>query len=133
MAAILSLGEDAFLLETRAAVLRRTGAEVVSANLASALPYLETRCFDIVVLCHSVPVHLCRTLGEIIQQNWPATRLLRLSTARAWEEAEPAGIDISSPQPEQLLEHTVILLGRRSPMTVKAQLATIPLRTSIIH
>jgi hypothetical protein len=134
MAAILSIGEDAFLLETRAAVLRRTGAEVVNTNIVSALSYLETRCFDLVILCHSIPIHLCRTLGEIIQLNWPATRLMHLSTLRSWEQSEiQAGVDICAPEPEQLLEHTILLLGRRSPSGVKAPIHVMPIRTNFVH
>jgi len=134
MAAILSIGEDAFLLETRAAVLRRTGAEIVNSNIISALSRLETRCFDLVILCHSVPVHLCRTLGEIIQLNWPATRLMHLSTVRVWEESEiQAGVDLCPTEPEQLIAHSIMLLGRRSPSGVKAPVHVMPSRTNLIH
>jgi hypothetical protein len=134
MAAILLLGEDAFLLETRAAVLRTTGAEILSSDISSALPYLERRCFDIVILCHSIPTHVCHTLAGIIQQNWPATRVLRLSTAREWEESEAlVGVDICPSQPKQLVEHTMTLLGRRAPCSVKTAVRSTPWRTGTIH
>ena len=134
MPAILSIGDDVFLLETRAAVLRTTGAEIVSSDASSALPYLERRSFDVVIICHSIPTHLCHTLAEIIHQNWPATRLLRLSVGRDWEEAEVlAGTDFCSSQPQQLVEHTIALLGRRGPGTVKPTFRSTPLRTGSIH
>jgi hypothetical protein len=134
MPAILSIGDDVFLLETRAAVLRTSGAEIVSSDVSAALPYLERRSFDVVIICHSIPMHLCHTLAEIIHQNWPATRLLRLSIGRDWEETEnPSGADFCSSEPRQLVEHTVALLGRRSPGSVKPGFRSTPVRTSTIH
>jgi len=134
MAAILLLGDDAFLLETRAAVLRTTGAEILTSDLSAALTYLEGRCFDIVILCHSIPTHVCYTLAGIIRQNWPATRVLRLSAAREWEESEALiGVDICLSQPQQLIEHTVMLLGHPAPCSVKTTVHGTQWRTGIIH
>jgi|SRR5438067_7330617 len=134
MSAILLIGEDAFLLETRAAVLRTTGARIVISDISSALTVMGKQLFDIVILCHSIPLHLCHTLAEIIHQNWPATRLLRVAAVRHWEEMEEvAGVDICSSQPERLIEQTIELLGRRKPSAVKPALPDTSVRISTVH
>lgn len=134
MSAILLIGEDAFLLETRAAVLRTTGAEILSCDTSSALPTMGKQFFDIVIFCHSIPLHLCHTLAEIIHQNWPGTRLLRVAAVRHWEESEEVvGVDLCSAQPERLIEQTIALLGRRKPAVVKPALRETSVRISTVH
>jgi len=120
MPAILLIGEDAFLLETRAAVLRRTGAAMVCAEVSSALPLLETNSFDVAILCHSIPGPVCQTLIDVIRQNWPSTRILLVSPARNWEQTERAeGVELCTPHPEQLIERTIELIGRRTVAAVR--------------
>lgn len=134
MSAILLIGEDAFLLETRAAVLRTTGAEIQSCDISSALPTMGKQLFDIVIFCHSIPLHLCHTLSEIIHQNWPDTRLLRVAAVRHWEESEEVvGVDLCSSQPERLVEQTISLLGKRTPVAVKPVLRETSVRISTLH
>ena len=124
MAAILLIGEDDFLLQTRAAVLRRTGAESACCDVASALFMLEHQVFDIVLLCHSIPGHLCETISEIIRHNWPGTRLLHISAVRDPERFDPGdGVEVCSPEPERLIERTVELLGRRKAGSVQSMFA----------
>lgn len=120
MSGILLIGEDDFLLETRAAVLRPTGAETVCSNVSSAIPLLEHRVFDVAILCHSIPDHLCQTLTEVIRQNWPSTRVLLVSAVRRWEQdACSEGVEVCAPDPERLIERTVELLGRRKVGAVR--------------
>jgi CheY-like chemotaxis protein len=121
MATILLIGEDDFLLQTRAAVLRRTGAESVCCDVASALLVLEHQVFDLVLLCHSIPGHLCETISEIIRHNWPGTRLLHISAVRESEHFDPTdGVEVCSAEPERLIQRTVELLGRRKPGSVRS-------------
>jgi DNA-binding response OmpR family regulator len=54
MLSILAVGRDERLLNTRAAVLRLSQADVVQAFPEKALELLQTLRFDLVVLCHSV-------------------------------------------------------------------------------
>ena len=54
MRTILTISQDKVLLATRAAVLRRTNAEVVAATASEAKKILQSRQFDLVVLCHSL-------------------------------------------------------------------------------
>jgi CheY-like chemotaxis protein len=116
MPAILLIGEDEFLLETRAAVLRSTGAEMVCADVSSATAMLERKNFDLAVLCHSVPGPVCQTVIEIIRQSWPSTRILLISALRHWElDGAVEGVEVCTPDPERLIERTIELLGRRKP------------------
>ena len=122
MSAILLIGEDEFLLETRAAVLRVTGAELAHADLTTAFPMLQARRFDVVIICHSVAGHVCQTLSDIIRENWPGTRILHISDAHAWE-ADDGGLDLCSSEPAALIARTIELLGRRPMGRVRPETA----------
>lgn len=134
MTAILQIGEDAFLLETRAAVLRTTGAAVISSEILSALEVLERQVFDVVILCHTIPEHVSRTLADVVHQNWPATRVVQISAIREWEQSEELeGLDLCPPDPERLIEHIIELLGRRSPGSVRTPIRTSSPRISAVR
>jgi CheY-like chemotaxis protein len=121
MSTILLIGEDEFLLQTRAAVLRGTGADILCSDVASALSLLDKQVFDLVILCHSIASHVCETMVQIIRQNWPVTRVLQVSAVREWEQGEVIpGVDICSAEPERLIDRTVELLGRRKNGSVQS-------------
>jgi DNA-binding response OmpR family regulator len=81
---------------------------------------LESKVFDLVILCHSIPDHLCQTLIEVIRQNWRSTRVLLVSAVRDWEQGKTAaGIETCPPAPERLIERTIELLGRRDAGSVR--------------
>lgn len=54
MVSILSVGRDCGLLSSRAAVLRRSNADVVTASYRNAIQILKGQKFDLVVLCHTL-------------------------------------------------------------------------------
>jgi DNA-binding response OmpR family regulator len=116
MATVLPVGEDEILLNTRAAVVRTTGASTVCSLTTSALALLAEQGCDLVILCHSVPDYVCTTLAEIIRCQWPGTRILRLAAGSAWEE--DGSVAVCSADPESLVQRTVELLGRRGPQRV---------------
>jgi DNA-binding response OmpR family regulator len=116
MATVLLVGEDEILLNTRAAVVRTTGATTVCSLTSSALTVLAEQSCDLVILCHSVPDYVCITLADIIRRQWPGTRILRLAAGSAWEEDVP--IAVCPADPESLVQCTVELLGRRGPQRV---------------
>lgn len=118
MPAILLIGEDECLLETRAAVLRLTGADLAQADPSAALPLLHRRLFDLVIVCHSVPEHVCQTLSSIIRDNWPHTRILHISDVYTWE-SEQEGVQVCNSDPGVLIARTVELLGRRPVAPVR--------------
>jgi|SRR5580704_3282947 DNA-binding NarL/FixJ family response regulator len=114
MSTVLLVGEDELLQQTRAAVLRRTGAGAVCSSASSALAVQQDSQCDVVILCHSLPESLSATLASTIHSRWPQTRILQLTSARLWETtvAETGADAISSSDPEQLILHTADLLSR---------------------
>jgi DNA-binding NarL/FixJ family response regulator len=89
MATVLLVGEDELLQQTRAAVLRRTGAGAVCCSASSAPAMQQDRECDVVVLCHSLPESLSTSLAETIHARWPRTRILLVTSARLWRRPTP--------------------------------------------
>jgi DNA-binding NarL/FixJ family response regulator len=114
MSTVLLVGEDELLQQTRAAVLRRTGAGAVCSTASSALSVQQDCQCDVVILCHSLPESLSATLARTIHSRWPKTRILQVTSARLWETAvgETGADAVSSSDPEQLILHTADLLSR---------------------
>jgi DNA-binding NarL/FixJ family response regulator len=112
MATILLIGEDEMLLYTRAAVLRKTGAEVVSCDSRTALEaQSDCRC-ELVVLCHSVSENRSESLAKAIKGSCPDTRILQL-TAEQKARGVPASAAVDarcSWEPDQLTRAAVELL-----------------------
>jgi CheY-like chemotaxis protein len=115
MSTVLLVGEDELLQQTRAAVLRTTGAETICANAASALAVLADRVCDLVVLCHSLPERLASALAQAIRSRWPGTPVLRVTSKRLWElpESDTAINSVTSADPERLISRTAELLRSR--------------------
>jgi DNA-binding response OmpR family regulator len=76
MLRILLAGSDSRLLETRAAVLSKTGAAVINRNAVETLDILDLEAFDLVVLCHSLPEHYVTVIVDKIHEKNPDTRIL---------------------------------------------------------
>jgi CheY-like chemotaxis protein len=56
---ILAVGQDPVLLKTRSQVLRAEGFTVVPVlSLIKAIGYLLEGDFDLILLCHSIPVQI---------------------------------------------------------------------------
>ena len=75
-AAILSLGNDERLLQTRAGVLRLTGCEVVSSSPLRALDLLGGRKFALVVFGHTLTDRQVEELADFSRNHYPETKLL---------------------------------------------------------
>ena len=75
---ILSISYEEPLLRTRHWILETAGFKVTSAlGLAQAAEYCQTRCFDLVIIGHSIPIKDKKTLLALVQdQN--RTRVLSL-------------------------------------------------------
>ncbi len=121
MASILLVGEEELLLESRAAVLRTTGAEIQCCRPESALALQSIRPSDVIILCHSLPREFCAAITEATHTRWPNSRILQLVPARALELAEPDddGSAVCSVEPMRLVDRTVELLGRRPPTSTR--------------
>ena len=88
MLRILLAGSDSRLLATRAAVLSKTGAAVVSRNPIEALKILDRdETFDLVVLCHTLEDCELDALDEIgwQMQQLAATTSQKLNQSHAME------------------------------------------------
>ena len=75
---ILSVGNDSALLESRAALLRYTGAIVDSADVPTARSAALLREYDLLILCQSVPLRDAAELHEICRFRAPHTKTLLL-------------------------------------------------------
>jgi hypothetical protein len=117
MSTVLLVGEDDLLLQTRAAVLRTTGAATVCSDACSALAAQADHHCDLVVLCHSLPEPLCVTLAAEMHSQWPSTPILLVTPARTWESggADEAINAVTSADPERLILRTSELLAARPP------------------
>jgi DNA-binding response OmpR family regulator len=134
MPTVLLIGEDELIQDTRAAVVRTTGAHTLCCNASSALATLaEWKC-DLVILCHSVPTPRRTQLADDIRFRWPATPLLFVSSTRTLEQrGDLSGTEaVSSADPEHLVLRTVELLGRRAPRAETAP-NCIPIRANALH
>jgi DNA-binding response OmpR family regulator len=113
MPTVLLVGEDEMLLNTRAAVLRTAGVDTLCCAPTDALALQADRECEGVVLCHSLPEAIYTTLAQAIHTHWPATRILLVTTGRAWTPAEVvAAVDaVTQSDPERLIRRTVELLS----------------------
>jgi DNA-binding response OmpR family regulator len=76
MRTILTISQDEMLLSTRAAVLRKTNAEVVAATASEAKKILRSRRFDLVVLCHSLSTEETLEIAALAHRQTLAVRVL---------------------------------------------------------
>ncbi len=117
MATVLLVGEDDILLYTRAAVLRRTGADVATCDPRMALEtQADCRC-ELVVLCHSVSEARSASLATAIRRNWPETSILQVTA-----DQKAGGLPLNNAvdarcswEPERLIRTTTELLQPHSP------------------
>jgi hypothetical protein len=75
---ILSVGNDRTLLESRAALLRYTGAEVDSVDVQAARSTAMFRKYDLLILCQSVSMLDADELSEICRFRCRETKVLLL-------------------------------------------------------
>jgi hypothetical protein len=115
MSTVLLVGEDRALLETRAALLRTTGAETLCSGSATALAVQASREFDLIVLCHTLSSQSCLAITAATQARWPQTRILQITPARFWDHSPTISVDaVTSADPERLIDRTNELLARHN-------------------
>jgi DNA-binding response OmpR family regulator len=78
MRTILAISKDDSLLVTRAAVLRRTNAEVIAAKANEAKKLLKERRFDLVVLCHTLSPEETLEIASLAHQQTIAVPVLKV-------------------------------------------------------
>ena len=94
--AVLNLGYDSALLETRSIMLKNAGLRVCSvASAAAALHAVSSQAFDVIILCHTVPERQRREVMEAARKRRPGVRTVVLyKVTRA--EAEGADVAVDS-------------------------------------
>jgi DNA-binding response OmpR family regulator len=112
MSKVLLLGNDLHLLETRGALLRKTGASVVCCSADDALGMLELDTFDLVVFCHTIVDDDAERLSHEIHRQWPQVKILQV-ISDVMREKFYKGVELNATsvaEPSQLLRRTAELL-----------------------
>lgn len=119
MPKILLVGQDVSLLETRAEVLKKTGADVVYCIGSKVLDVLASELPNLVVLCHSLTEQEAEAIADKVHACSPKTRVL-LVVSQVFEEKQYLGAKFdatSLPGPLRLIQRAGELL-EDCPITV---------------
>ena len=109
MRTILTISQDERLLVTRAAVLRRTKAEVIAATASEAKKILKAQKFDLVVLCHSLSIQETLEIAALAHQQTIAIPVLKVVANEPVSEWRLIGPDLTAPG--MLVERAAQLLS----------------------
>jgi hypothetical protein len=112
MPKILLIGQDVRLLETRAAVLRKTGAEVIYCDGSQVLNIMESEKPDLFVLCHSLLAVEADVIADKVHASCPGARIL-LVVSQVFAEkhyADGKFDGTSLPEPVRLIKRATELL-----------------------
>ena len=126
MRTILLVGEDALLLESRALLLRSTGAATITASMYQFARESTAEGVDVVVLCHTIPAALRAAMSEDARRRWPDIPVVQVLKNEF--EAEPTlrhadGIVLSG-EPAKLVRCASELLNRPFELTTPTPLET---------
>jgi len=111
-ATVLSIGDDARLLETRQMVFMSAGYTVHSVTSAELLNNHVVQQFDVAVICHSVSQKRAAQVAEFLHNIDPALPILRLADFNTGAEAKQDVTLRFPPKPEILLETLEEMLPR---------------------
>ena len=105
----LLVGKDPAVLETRSMVLRSVGYTVISCPSAQeALNIFLAGDFDVVVLCHSIPITERKGLAKAIHDHSPSTPVVLVC---AGFRTQDSSVDaVIENEPKQLLQELPKLL-----------------------
>jgi hypothetical protein len=120
---ILLAGQDIHLLGTRAAVLARTGADVISCIGAKTVGMVRSERPDLLVLCHSLlSDNDAHSIADEIRACCKTTKILMVvSELESDLPLQDAKFDaICSSNPERLIGHANELLGGTLPHPTQA-------------
>src|SRR5690349_19778410 len=113
MSKILLISEDESLLNTRAAVLKRTNAEVIKSSGQSLSDLFVEGPIDLVVICHGILEPRREIIYGVVRRRWPGARILQVvpnTLGTATEPNSADGVAISG-YPEKLIARAFELLG----------------------
>jgi len=99
--AALHFGTDVILLSTRTQVLRLAGFMVVPVSgLAEAKELRRAGDFDLVLMCHSVPAELRRSMVDFVRLHRPSVPVVLIAPAYESEDSVDA---IINTEPDKLI------------------------------
>jgi hypothetical protein len=112
MPKIVLAGQDLHLLETRAEVLKRTGADVVYCAMSKALDVVRREMPDLLVLCHTLAHAEAEAIAARVHECCPRTRFLLVVSQVIADESYPDGMfDATSvTEPARLIARVTELL-----------------------
>ncbi len=112
IAVILSAGSDTLLLSTRNAVLTQAGYLVVSAQTAQeVIEKFRHGIFDLVLLCHSMPIRDRERIAKVIHQRSPSTKIVVVGLEAAMGTSADSFVHRD---PAIMLEELPTMLSRRT-------------------
>jgi hypothetical protein len=85
---ILCVGEDAYLLSSRAAVLTKLGADLKLTRLSGVARCMVEERFDLIVLCHSVNQADAAAVAKAAHGQSPPTLVLQVARPYGAEDDE---------------------------------------------
>ena len=109
---VLSVAYDLVLLNTRAMILREEGYRVNSAqNRDDAVELPRHTSFDVLIICHGLPVEHQRQIATAFRKSCPDGRIVAL-VRRHGERAPLADRSIEAHKPEELVAELRRMLVR---------------------
>jgi DNA-binding response OmpR family regulator len=127
MGKILLVGDDYSLLATRAAVLAKTGVDVVPSGPAELKMHLGREKFDLVVLCHTLRSAERKSVMIHARRRWPQARMLQVVTTLGQMCAVECGVDdTTTTAPEELVAHAMRLLSKTHDRLPPQPLRVVP-------
>jgi DNA-binding response OmpR family regulator len=110
---ILLVGDDAPLQSSRAKVLALTGADVTTTVPRMLSQVLSGEEFDIIVLCHSIPLDARRALVADVRSRWLKAQVIQVTTDLYNTSANEVDSDATVPStPSHLISCVNQLLNR---------------------
>lgn len=105
MPAILSIGSDAMLLQTRSSLLRQIQAEIRSVSCDQAILELGRNRYDVAIVCHSLSPAETTKIANAIKNAANGCKMLLLS--RDFVPGTHDGVERCSAHRPELLLRTV--------------------------
>jgi len=100
---VLSVSYDPVLLKTREMILEKQGYIVCSVQtLEDAIQASRSKCFDVAIIGHSIPIDDQRQIASVIRQNRAASFVVALKS-REGEDTPFADRAMDAHKPEQMI------------------------------
>jgi hypothetical protein len=108
---ILLVGNDPWLLRTRALLLKRTETEVLTTDPYQFAKNAVNQQFELLVVCHSLDDAARRYVSTEAHRLWPRVRVMQVSDDYYGSNSEPYADDIvPSCNPGEFVSHARTLL-----------------------